>query len=546
MPNQQMEFLTLFVKQSAQPSLLIDIKSRQLITNSYHCVDLFELDQNSTDIPKINGNSLYQNIANQAQQLISKGLTYFNYEVFKDDKIIIVMAEVKEQYLVIHLQEKLIYSMPSKNLVNILDSLGAQVYCKDANYRYIYANKKVGQLFGKDHKQLLGTTDADHFDAEDLNTIHQEIDSIISGEKKKISREETFFVNHLNEAKTFLSVKKPLYSKHDHIIGLFGISTDISAYKATEQKLNTILDHVPVYIYIRDLQHKFIYANKMALELFECSIEQLKGNTPIDLLGKKNGHEFQRLDLELLDKKQKVEGIEEFVNGDNSSFYWTVKAPLYDDEGNITSLIGMSTDITKQVNFEKQFEKANRELKKKIIEITKLQATLWEQATQDPLTQLFNRRYFNDISEKEILKSQRNNHPLALLLLDADYFKKVNDNFGHDVGDQVLIRLAKIMLDECRRSDLVCRFGGEEFVILMPEVNLETAIERAEKIRLRYQTEVSEFLSTPTTLSVGVAMWDKSLRNLDGFTKAADLAMYQAKENGRNRVVVYSEELNQT
>ena len=93
---------------------------------------------------------------------------------------------------------------------------------------------------------------------------------------------------------------------------------------------------------------------------------------------------------------------------------------------------------------------------------------------------------------------------------------------------------------------MVCRFGGEEFVILMPEVNLETAIERAEKIRLRYQTEVSEFLSTPTTLSVGVAMWDKSLRNLDGFTKAADLAMYQAKENGRNRVVVYSEELNQT
>ncbi len=201
----------------------------------------------------------------------------------------------------------------------------------------------------------------------------------------------------------------------------------------------------------------------------------------------------------------------------------------------------MSTDITKQVMLEKQFEKANKELKNRIEEITKLQATLWEQATQDPLTQLFNRRYFNDISEKEILKSQRNKQPLALLLIDADYFKKVNDNFGHDVGDQVLIRLAKIMLDECRRSDLVCRFGGEEFVILMPEVNLATATKRAEKIRQRYQTELSEFLSTPTTLSVGIAMWDTLLKNLDGFTKAADLAMYQAKENGRNQVVVYNE-----
>ena len=97
------------------------------------------------------------------------------------------------------------------------------------------------------------------------------------------------------------------------------------------------------------------------------------------------------------------------------------------------------------------------------------------------------------------------------------------------------------MLDECRRSDLVCRFGGEEFVILMPEVNLATATKRAEKIRQRYQTELSEFLSTPTTLSVGIAMWDTLLKNLDGFTKAADLAMYQAKENGRNQVVVYNE-----
>ena len=182
-------------------------------------------------------------------------------------------------------------------------------------------------------------------------------------------------------------------------------------------------------------------------------------------------------------------------------------------------------------------------MKKKIEEITKLQESLWEQATQDPLTQLFNRRYFNENSNKEIQKSERSKKPLALLLLDADYFKSVNDQFGHDIGDQVLIKLAKIMIGECRRTDIVCRYGGEEFVILLPDANEKIAFNRAEKIRLRYQKEVSEFLKTPSTISIGIAMWDKNLETLEEFTKAADKAMYQAKENGRNQVVIYDKKI---
>lgn len=542
-----MDLLTSFIEQSTQPSLLIDIEHERLIANSFHCVDLFTINSGSNsgsaNTSQISASKLYQNILNEAKQLISKGLTYFNYEVLKGEKIIIVMADVKEQYLVIHLQEKLIYSIPSNNLNNILDSLGAQVYCKDVNYRYIYANKKVGQLFGKNHKELIGTTDDGHFNENNMHTIHQEIDSIISGEQNMISKEETFFVNHLNEAKTFLSVKKPLYSKHNHIIGLFGISTDISTYKATEKKLNTILDNIPVYIYIRDLEHRFTYANKVALSLFKCSIEQLKGSTPTDLLGEINGKEFQRLDVELFDKQQKVEGIEEFFNGDESFYYWTVKAPLHDDQGKITGLIGMSTDITTQINLKKQFKKTNKELKKKIKEITKLQATLWEQATHDPLTQLFNRRYFKEYLQKELSKVQRNKKPLALLLLDADFFKKINDDLGHDTGDKVLIKLSEIMMNECRRSDIICRYGGEEFVILMPEANKEAAFDRAEKIRVVYEQEISRLLNEKNTISIGIAMWHDELTNIEGFVKAADQAMYQAKENGRNQVVVYKETL---
>ena len=99
------------------------------------------------------------------------------------------------------------------------------------------------------------------------------------------------------------------------------------------------------------------------------------------------------------------------------------------------------------------------------------------------------------------------------------------------------------MTGECRRTDIICRYGGEEFVILMPAANEKIAFNRAENIRLRYQKEVSDFLETPSSISIGIAMWDKDLETLEELIKTADKAMYQAKENGRNQVVIYKPKL---
>jgi diguanylate cyclase (GGDEF)-like protein/PAS domain S-box-containing protein len=394
----------------------------------------------------------------------------------------------------------------------------------------------VSELFGENRNKLIGMSDSDFFG---LKHTQDSIDNLVISNKQCIEKEETLFFNNSNETRVFLSVKKPLYGKHNKIVGLFGISTDITKHKETENKLNIILDNVAAYIYILSTTHQFIYANKMTQTLLQLPMEEIKGKTVSDLLGDKNGIGFQRLNLELLKTKEAVEGVETFISGDITSYFWTVKAPLYDEEANITSIIGMSTDITKQVELEKHLEQANENLKTKIEEITKLQDSLWEQATQDPLTKLFNRRYFNEHIEKELQRNKRSKQPVALLLIDADYFKKINDTFGHNLGDTVLIKLSKIMIGECRRTDIICRFGGEEFIILMPNTNQKTAFERAEKIRLRYQKEISDLLNTPTTLSVGIAMWSLDYENSEGFIKAADLAMYQAKENGRNQVVIY-------
>ena len=524
------------IQESRQPAMLIRLSDLSFLGNNTLCNELLS---SSEEI--IEASEFYCDLLSQLRKPLELGLSFFNSEVISDNRIILLSAEIREDYLILYLQEKYSLNLPSHHLVNILDSLGAYVYCKDLNYRYTYANEMVGKLFGQNNRSLIGTLDCDNFDPSSVKTIRDNADRLVIENKQLIQKEEVLFIPNLNEVRTFLSVKQPLIGNNNKVVGLFGISTDITHYKAIEQKLNTILNNVSAYIYIRDTKHRFTYANKMSQNLFQLSMKEINGKTPVDLLGNFNGKEFQRLDLELFKTKKKVEGVEQFITEGKTYYYWTVKAPLFNDEGNIVSLIGMSIDITEQKTLEVELEKTNAKLNTKIDEITQLQATLWEQATQDPLTNLFNRRYFNEISNKEIIKYNRNENPLALLLLDADYFKKVNDVFGHEVGDKVLIKLSQIMIEQCRRSDIVCRFGGEEFVILMPAANQTTAIERAEKIRLCYQEEITKLLKGHTaTLSIGIAMWNKELVDLEGLTKAADQAMYQAKNSGRNQVIVYS------
>jgi diguanylate cyclase (GGDEF)-like protein/PAS domain S-box-containing protein len=530
-----------FIEESQQPALLVSLDDFSILTSNSLCSELLGVTASA-----LTTSDFFKQFTKSTKKILAQELKFFNSEFVLEQRIILALGEVRNNTLLVYLQEKYSLNMPSRHLIKILDDLGAYVYCKDLHYNYSYANRMVCDLFSRPNKDIIGHPDSDFFDTKTSGDIRKLSDAIVIEQGESIEQEEVNFVSNENIYRTFLSVKKPLIGDNNKVVGLFGISTDISQYKAIEKKirlselkLNTVLDNVAAYIYIRDDKHRFTYTNKMTQQLFQKSSSEIEGKTPVDLLGEVNGKEFERLDIDLYKTKKVIEGIEVFILDTEIFYYWTVKAPLFDDNGNISGLIGMSTDITEQKKLEQQLENSNALLKSKIDEITSLQSTLWEQATQDPLTQLFNRRYFNEIANKEIIKTERNKNPMALLLLDADYFKKVNDDFGHDIGDKVLVKFAQIMMDECRRTDIVCRFGGEEFVILMPEVSLEIAIERAEKIRICYQEEMAKLLDRPATVSIGIAMWNTNFVDLEGLTKAADQAMYQAKHNGRNQVIIY-------
>lgn len=157
----------------------------------------------------------------------------------------------------------------------------------------------------------------------------------------------------------------------------------------------------------------------------------------------------------------------------------------------------------------------------------------------DPLTHLHNRRHLMEMVDKEFQRSSRKGAPLSLVILDIDYFKKINDTYGHQEGDRVLTILADIVRRRLRSYDLAARYGGEEFVLLLPETPVHEALSIAERLRLEVQEHVFEgsLAGLVITISLGVATYPSSrVESIDSLFRQADEALYRAKQGGRNRV----------
>jgi diguanylate cyclase (GGDEF)-like protein len=171
----------------------------------------------------------------------------------------------------------------------------------------------------------------------------------------------------------------------------------------------------------------------------------------------------------------------------------------------------------------------------------RLRATLRERSTRDELTGLFNRRYMEDTLDREIRRSIRDQLPLGVLMIDLDHFKRLNDAFGHAAGDYALRLVGEFLLANVRSEDIACRFGGEEFVVILPKANTEETRRRAETIRLGSQNLQPEHggpVFSSLTMSIGVAAYPEHAATGEGVLRAADEALYRAKALGRDRVVV--------
>jgi diguanylate cyclase (GGDEF)-like protein len=173
----------------------------------------------------------------------------------------------------------------------------------------------------------------------------------------------------------------------------------------------------------------------------------------------------------------------------------------------------------------------------------RLRNALRDQSIRDPLTGLFNRRYIEESLEREIARASRNATAVALLILDLDHFKSMNDTYGHGAGDRMLRELGAILRLRSRTEDVAARYGGEEFLLMLPGMDKIAAVQRAEELRLAI-SEIQLFDAgidlPPVTVSIGVATYPDHGRTVDDLLRSADKALYRAKNAGRDRVVLVS------
>lgn len=300
--------------------------------------------------------------------------------------------------------------------------------------------------------------------------------------------------------------------------------------RASEELFRAFMNASPFLSYIKDAAGRLLFYNRSFARRFGVSEYAWLGRADDQLWSRNTSAPMRVQDLEVMAGKRMVESEEKIRSADGTVTSWrTYKFPCHDSAGNIL-LAGVAVDVTEEVARKAELEHYQEEMQQINDRLRRLSVT-------DELTGLRNRRAFEERLVLEFSIARRRKRDLAVLLLDVDYFKRINDQWGHGAGDAVLRRLSSILRTTVRLPDLVARYGGEEFAMLLPESNAEAAAGLANRLMERIASETWDH--EPVTVSIGLTALSDTLPNGFQLVAQADEALYQAKRAGRNRVVAY-------
>ena len=295
------------------------------------------------------------------------------------------------------------------------------------------------------------------------------------------------------------------------------ISSFTSAKEMQTRLVGTILLTAPDPIYVLDLEGRFIYANKATEDLYALPQSAIIGKNAFDLAFP-FAADMQELLEHVIDLRTSDRGelSHVFPSGQGERFEYLL-APVLDDHENVQAVVGISHDITER----------------KIAE-----ETIWHNANYDLLTGLPNRRRFLDRLEQEVKRAERIAQPLAVLFIDLDAFKDVNDSLNHEAGDRLLCSVAERLRNSVRGIDTVARFGGDEFTVVLVGFHDRRDVEVvAQKIvdRLALPFHIDQHV-VRISGSIGIALFPQNATTPDDLLRNADQAMYVAKNSGRNQI----------
>lgn len=458
---------------------------------------------------------------------------------------------------------------------NLVDNLGEGIVIIDQNTKFLFANHSANSIFGFTKGTLEKTKLNDFIRSDSQEFINQQIGTLKAGESNTFELE---IVRQDGEHRFVQIFARPQFDTDRIFTGTFGIIHDITERKKAEEKriqrsrfeemltnistrfinvdnedidneINSVLKHIGqfenvdrTYVFridqktktmsnthewcrdgitpkIRDLQNLPIHNYQWFIEQITCDpliISRVNDLPPSASIEKKL---FQ------------THGIQSLAN-----FPMWVNLELVGFVG-FDAVTEEHTWDMENIAMLQQF--AN--IISNAIERSRLLRILEDRAVRDELTNVLNRRGFLQIANAELIRGRRYNHPIGMILLDMDHLKRINDTYGHAAGDMALVEISKFCIKNTREIDVIGRWGGDEFVILLPESDEESTIHAATRLQQSISEHSIHILGQDIQLSIsaGVALAGKDISTIDELFKNADSALYLAKEAGRNRIKAY-------
>lgn len=405
-------------------------------------------------------------------------------------------------------------------LQTVIDTIPSRVFWKDLNSRYMGANLAFAQDAGFDSPAaLIGKSD-DQLVWRELAAAYQADDKqVVDSKAAKLNYEETQ-VGANGKALCLRTSKVPLRNSQQQVIGLLGVYEDITARKSAEEEMQLA---AMVYLnsseamMVTDARGSIITVNPAFTTVTGYLAEEVIGRVFVGSLGEHHDQAFYKTVLRVINTNGhwagEISGRRK--NGDDC-IQWVTINSIFNETGGVHRRVALIADITDR--------KKSEEL-------------IWRQANFDPLTGLPNRNMFLDRLNQEIKKAFRHGQHLALMFLDLDRFKDVNDSMGHFMGD-VLLKEAARRISECVRScDSIARLGGDEFTVILGELDQVDGVDRIARNILQRLAEPFRLGNETAYISgsIGIALYPDDALDTDTLLKNADQAMYAAKNQGRDR-----------
>ncbi len=406
----------------------------------------------------------------------------------------------------------------------IADHLPVLISQLDRQQRYVFANASFGRLFNLDHNALIGHSLQESRGDAYYAQVKAQVEAALEG------RSDTFETRLVidGQERIFTQTYVPDIDSDGKVNGVHSVSTDITEHKHSEmrlargeRRLRMITDNIPALITHIDTQHHITFANAAWLDFYQVRPQDMIGKHIRDAMGEGFYEKRKKYVDEALTSGRRVEYEAVIATPEPVRHLHVVLIPDVDDHDQVVGLYTLGLDVTAQ--------KAS-------------EALLEMQARVDHLTGLPNRRSFEEKIEEAAARAHRSGDALAVMYVDVDHFKQVNDRHGHDAGDAVLQKIAGRLRASVRGTDTVARLGGDEFVVLLESLRTE---QEASAVARKILTTVREPIplaagSVTVSVSIGVALLSGAERTLSttDLLKQADGALYEAKRAGRDSVFV--------